>query len=47
MAPDAMINSQLLLHVRAISGSMGTQQQESLSMSIAHITTKDHVDIQA
>lgn len=39
------MKSQPMLLLRVISGSMAMQQQGSVWMSTAHITTRDHRDI--
>jgi hypothetical protein len=39
-----MVKSQPVLLLRAMSGSVAMQQHQSVSMSVAHITTKGHVD---
>lgn len=41
---EAMVKSQLMLQMRVMSGSTAMQQQRSVSMSVSHITTKDHMD---
>lgn len=42
--PEAMVESQPVLLLKAMSGSVAMQQQGAVSMSVAHITTKDHMD---
>lgn len=39
------MKSWLMLPLRATSGSVVTQQQGLVSMSVGHVTTKDHVDV--
>lgn len=42
-SPEIMVESQPMLPLRVMSGSMVIQQQESVLISVAHITTGDHV----
>ena len=42
-----MEKSQPILPLRVLSGSIDMQQQQSVLMSITHITTKDHTDVPA
>jgi hypothetical protein len=42
--PEAMMKSQPVLLLKAMSGSMALQQQGAVSISVAHITTKDHAN---
>lgn len=47
LPPEARVESQPMLPLRATSGSMAKQQQKSLSMSLAHITAEDYADVPA
>jgi hypothetical protein len=38
------VKSQLMLPLKVMSGSVATRQQEFVVISMAHITTKGHVD---
>lgn len=42
--PEVMVKSQSMLPL-TMSGSMAVQQQGSVSMPMAHTTTKNHVDV--
>jgi hypothetical protein len=43
--PEAMVKPWPRLPLRAMSGSTAMQKQGFMSMSVAHVTTKGHVDI--
>jgi hypothetical protein len=47
LPPEAMVRSQPVLPLRATSGSMVLKQQGSVLMSVAHVTTKGHVNVQS
>lgn len=42
---EAIVKAQPEPSLRAMSGSVIEQQQGPVSMSVSHITTKDHVDV--
>lgn len=44
LPPEATVMSQPRLLLRAMSGFMNLQQQGSVSMFMAHVTTKGHVE---
>lgn len=45
MLPEVRVMSRPMLPLRAMFEFVALQQQESVSMFMAHITTKDHVDV--
>lgn len=45
LPPEALVKSQSMLLLRAMSGSVTMYPQGSVSVSVAHITTKDHAEV--
>lgn len=45
LPPESTMKFQLMLQLKAMSVTMAMQQKGSVSMSVAHISIRDHEDV--